>query len=179
MAGPVLKNSTNLPVMKNKKPYPLVFSTVLFFILFAASSSCHKPGDDSPGSSAQFSAVINGEDFKPTIAGAFAQLGEFSIIGLMPKSKDTFQLMLSFKDTVTVHSKLTFNDYEAKLIYINIKGSPTYSSWAWYAHGAVSFTTVDKTNKKLAGKFNGVIYLHGAPADSLVITNGQFNTTYQ
>ena len=164
--------------MKNKKPYALVFSTVFIAVFFAGISSCHKPNED-PAPGTQFSARINGEDFKPTIVVSAAKLGLFVITGFMAKSTDTFQLNLSFRDTVTVNSKLAFANDQAVLYHINTKGAPTYSSWAWYAHGTVSFTTVDKVNKKLAGKFSGVLYLHGAPPDSLVVTDGQFNTTYQ
>ena len=164
--------------MKNKTTWLVALAPLFLIVLFAGISSCHKP-DDGPGAATQFSATINGESFQPTTVLSKAANGLFVITGLMPKAADTFQLQLLFRDTINVRSKLTFKNDEAILFYINIKGSPTYSSWAWYAHGEVTFTTVDKTNKKLAGNFNGVIYIHGAPADSLVVKDGQFNITYK
>lgn len=163
--------------MKNK-PLPVPALSLVLIVALLGTSSCHKP-DDGPGAATQFSATINGEAFQPIAVASQAQNGLFVITGFMPKATDTVQLQLSFRDTVNVHSKLTFKNDESVLYYINTKGSPTYSSWAWYAHGDVTFTTVDKINKKLAGNFSGVIYLHGAPADSLVVKDGRFNTTYK
>ena len=164
--------------MKNKTPFFVALASVCILVLFAGLGSCRKP-DDGPGAAARFSATINGESFQPAVVESRAQNGLFVITGTMPKAPDTFQLQLLIRDTISVHSKLTFRNNEATLYHINIKGSPVYSSYAWYAHGEISFTTVDKTNKKLAGKFSGVIYIHGAPADSLVIKDGLFNTAYK
>jgi hypothetical protein len=160
------------------KPLPVPVLSIVLIVALLGASGCRKP-DDGPGAAARFSATINGEIFQPTKVESHAQNGLFVITGLMPKAADTFQLQLLIRDTINVHSKLTFKNNEATLYHINTKGSPTYSSLAWYAHGEITFTSVDKSNKKLAGQFSGVIYIHGAPADSLVITDGQFNTTYK
>ena len=56
--------------------------------------------------------------------------------------------------------------------------SKLYSGQDDKSHGSVTVTTLDKTNKKIAGKFEGVIYDAFGAKDSVVIKGGQFNTTY-
>ena len=62
--------------------------------------------------------------------------------------------------------------------YFNVKKTIEFGNYG-DSHGTVTFTTVDKTNKKIVGKFSGVLYEHGSNPDSVIVKDGQFNTTYE
>ena len=156
-------------------PVPLLL-IVFILAISVVSISCGNK-DKAPNPTAQFSATINGASFLPSYANAFHEYEVINIYGIMPKATDSFQLSVSIPDTATVNTTLTTND-DVYIRYVSVKGYPTYSSAARTGHGTVTLTTVDKTNKKLAGSFSGVLYKHAADVDSLVVTNGQFNIFY-
>jgi hypothetical protein len=159
--------------MKTKNRQILAMSTVIALTLSIAITSCKKDKDDS-GSSVQFSATVNGTAFKPNLVTA-AELGDYIVVmGYEYKSGDTALIELTLPDTITVNSKLTFDD-AAGLDYY--KGKVNYGNWG-DSHGTVSFTTVDKSTKKIVGSFNGVLYKPNNTTDSVVIKDGTFNTTY-
>jgi hypothetical protein len=163
--------------MKNKTFRLLGLSTVFATALTIGFSSCKKDKNDNGGASGQFSATIGSNAFRPSQVEADLSQGFFEIAGIQVVSGDSLILDLGFPDTVTVNSKLNF--YSSDLSYVTTKSLKFYSSSASSAHGSVTFTTVDKTNKKLAGKFSGVLYGIFGTSDSLVIKDGQFNTAYK
>ena len=158
--------------MKNKRLLGL--STAFAIALAIGVTSCKKDKNDSPGESAKLSANIGGTAYQPNKVVAWASSPYIVITSYQIRSNDTVSLQMSFRDTVTVNSKLVLDDIDLR--YFNTKLTLNYMSDG-DSHGSVTFTTVDKTNKKIAGKFSGVIY-HGYN-DSLVVKDGQFNTTYQ
>jgi hypothetical protein len=162
--------------MKTKNRQILAMSTVLALTFSIAITSCKKDKDDS-GASAQFSATINGTAFKPSIVSAFTFFSYIEIIGYEARSGgDTLMLDLSIPSDATVDTKITFEN-NAGLDYYNTKGTIEYGNYG-DSHGTVTLTSVDKTNKKIAGTFNCVLYNPNSSSDSLVVKDGKFNTTY-
>jgi hypothetical protein len=163
--------------MKSKiLPLP---SLLIAFILAisVASISCGNK-DKVPNPTAQFSATINGASFLPFYANGLSDNEVFTIYGSMGTATDSFQLSVSITNKATVNTTLTNNNDDVYIRYYNLKGYPTYSSAARTGHATLTLTTIDKTNKRLAGNFSGVLYKQAADVDSLVITNGQFNISY-
>ena len=163
--------------MKIKNRQFLILPVVLILTISIAVTSCKKDKDDNPGESAKFSANVGGIAFKPAVVAAFAQFGYINVQGYEIRSGDTISLQLSLPDTITVNAKLTFED-NAGLDYFNVKKTIEFGNYG-DSHGTVTFTTVDKTNKKIVGKFSGVLYEHGSNPDSVIVKDGQFNTTYE
>jgi hypothetical protein len=95
----------------------------------------------------------------------------------MRSGNDSIFLQLVVAESANVNSELSFN--EASLTYSNYRGDFMYIGSRSPSHGNVTFTTWDKTNKKIAGNFSGVIYRYLSTNDSLVVTNGQFRASYE
>jgi len=146
----------------------IVVSTLLF------STSCKKSGGGSSG----ISATINGSGFNPGQTQAVDLQGGVTIAGMTVSGKDTTGIAVSFSDTITVNkSQDIFNSNNVIVTYL-IKGV-SYDSWSDHSHGTLTVTTLDKTGKRVAGTFSGVIYNGFSNSlDSVVVTNGTFNTTY-
>jgi hypothetical protein len=152
------------------------------FTLFALAASSFilvtigcKKSNSTPGASGAFSATMSGTAYQPSVVAAFDQQSFINVEGLQLTSGDSVSLQVSIPDTASVTSVVSFD--AADIEYFDTKGSIAFSSTNSPSHGAITFSTLDKTNKKITGKFNGVLY--GNNNDSVVVTNGQFNTAYQ
>jgi hypothetical protein len=164
--------------MKTKSRQILAFSTVVALTLSVAVTSCKKDKDEdaNSGASAQFAANVGGVAFKPNTVEAYTFFNFIMISGKEGRAGgDSVLLELSIPNTVTENSKFTFDD-NIGLDYYNEKKTFVYENYG-DAHGTVNFTTVDKTNKKIAGTFSGVLYSRST-LDSVVVKDGKFNTTY-
>ena len=152
-------------------------SAVLAFTLSIAITSCKKDKDENSGASAQFSATINGTAFKPSIVSAISWNNYIMITGYQATSGgDSLILDLNIPADATVDTKLTFEN-NAGLDYYNLKQTWSYGNY-YPSHGTVKLTTIDKTNKKVAGTFDCVLY-PGSGSDSVVVKDGKFNTTWK
>ena len=148
----------------------LGLSVIAISTLFFATS-CSKSNSNS--SSTSITASINGTAYQPAAIQAIDSLGIIGILGF--KTSDTSALYVEFQDSVRLNVPY---DITGDLAYAEYsRGFSGYSSWIGSSHGTITVTSLDKTNKKVAGKFSGVIYAQSS--DSVVIANGQFNTTYQ
>jgi hypothetical protein len=161
--------------MKTKNRQFLALSTAFTLALSIGVTSCKKD-NDSPGESAKFSANISGIAYQPNKVVAFDNPTTISIQSYQIRSGDTVSLQLSFPSDLTVNSKFTLEN-EADLYYFNTKKTMDYSTWSSKAHGTVTFSAVDKTNKTVVGKFSGVIY--ASSTDSVTVKDGQFNVSYK
>jgi hypothetical protein len=144
-------------------------------VLCAATFSACKKDKNDNNASGQLSANVGGTAFQPVAVTSLLYSTELIVAGYQVKSGDSTVLSLTIPSTATVSSVLTFDDVDVD--YYNSKSD--YTSFSSKSHGTVSLTTFDKTGKKIAGKFSGVLYQWGNANDSVVIKDGQFNTTYQ
>lgn len=160
--------------MKNKTFRLLGLSTAFAAVLTIGFSSCKKDKDND--SSAALSATIGTNAFKPKAVLAASQGGYIQIVGGQTLPGDSVYLEVVFPDTVKVNTRLDFEVADLELATFST--SKLYDGSADKSHGSVTVTTFDKTNKKVAGKFEGVIYDAFGGTDSIVIKDGQFNTTY-
>jgi hypothetical protein len=151
------------------------FTKALSLLVLSAAtfSACKKDKDN--GASGQLSANVGGTAFSPAVVTGLSYSTEIIIAGYQVKSGDTTVLSLSIPASATTTAALDFDDVDVD--YYNSKSD--YTSLSSKSHGTVSVTTFDKTGKKIAGKFSGVLYQWGNSSDSVVIKDGQFNTTYQ
>ena len=156
---------------------PVVFSIVASCMLIIFVTSCKKSNDSNTPT---FTAKIGGTAYNSsyTYAYYFTPQSLIFIEGLEMRSGDSVFLTLVVPDSANVNSKLSFN--EASLHYSTYRGAFNYIGYRAPSHGTVTFSTWDKTSKRIAGNFSGVIYDYfGNYNDSLVVTNGQFRASYE
>ena len=152
----------------------LTISALIAFSFAIVTTSCKKSNSSTdPG---PFSATIGGIAYQPSKVAAFDQLAYVNIEGLQIKSGDSISLQLSIPDTETVSSVIDFS--HATLKYFDTKKLIWFET-TYPAHGSITFSTWDKTNRKIVGKFTGVLYGGASGNDSVVVSNGQFNTAYE
>jgi hypothetical protein len=156
-----------------KKTKFRLLSLAAFALIIA--SACKKDSDN--GDSGKFSASINGTAFQPSLAGALYAYDYITITGFQAVSNDSLVLSLDIPDTAHVNVPISFED--GRLSYTKSKSGDTYYSWGNGSHGSTILSSWDKTNKKIAGTFSGVVYPQYGGNDSIVVTNGQFNINYQ
>jgi hypothetical protein len=145
----------------------------LLVLCAATFSACKKDKDN--GASGQLSATVGGTAFQPAAVTSLLYSTELIVAGYQIKSGDTTVLSLSIPASATATSVLDFDDVDVD--YYNSKSD--YTSISSKSHGTVSLTAFDKTGKKIAGKFSGVLYQWGSTTDSVIVKDGQFNTSYQ
>jgi len=154
--------------MKRQKPL-----SIAAFALLVAVASCKK--DNNSGPNSQLSATVSGTVFNPSVVHALSEPDFIVVFGTQAKSGDSLFLELAIPDTARVNMPVSFENTD--VAYFNFKGTFYYASWLPPSHGTITLNTYDKSNKEIAGSFSGVLYGNGT--DSMVITNGQFNTTYK
>ena len=157
----------------SNRPFVTLSALIAFSFAFV-TTSCKK--SNSSTDAGPFSATMSGTAYQPSKVAAFDQLSYVNIEGLQIKSGDSISLQLSIPDTETVSSVVDFD--HASLKYFDTKGLIRFET-TYPAHGSITFSTWDKTNRKIVGKFSGVLYGGASGNDSVVISNGQFNTAYE
>ena len=163
--------------MKNKTFRLLGLSTVFATVLAIGFTSCKKDKDDNNGgSSAPMSATVGANAFKAKAAVGVSHNGLIEVTGGAPMPNDSLVIEVFFEDTAKLNTKLGFDVADIEMA--TISSVKLYDGSDPRSHGSVTVTTLDKTNKKVAGKFEGVIYDAFGGADSLVVKDGTFNTTY-
>jgi hypothetical protein len=162
--------------MKNKRLLGL--SAAFALTLAIGVTSCKKDKDDN-GSSAPMSATVGTDAFSTLAVVATSHYGLIDVTGAGATKSDTVSLSFSFRDTVNTNAQLPFKNIYVDLGRCKNGSCKSYSSQNTKTHGTLTFTSVDKTNYKIAGKFSGVIYDTYGGADSVVVKDGQFNTTWK
>jgi len=157
-------------VMKNLS---LRLLTVGILALISAAA-CKKSKD---GDSGGLSATINGSSYQGSQVTGIYQQGYITIGGVQFQGGDSLFLSLDIPDTAHVNNPIDL--YSGGITYIKWKTKNTYEYDFNGSHGSTTLTSWDKANKKIAGNFKGVIYSVTNSNDSIVVANGQFNTTYK
>jgi len=146
--------------------------TVVGLALAIFVTACKK--DKDGGESGKFGATLNGAAFQPTAVVAVEESSFITIAGFQLAANDSMYLSLDIPDTAHVNTSISFNHGNLYLY----KGKTDTDYWGYFSpsHGSTTITNWDKTSKTISGNFSGVIY--AGASDSIVVTNGHFNTTY-
>ncbi|WP_431216550.1 hypothetical protein ACQ86N_19290 [Puia sp. P3] len=148
----------------------LGLSVIAISTLFFASS-CKKSNSNSNN----LSATISGSGYSAAQVQAADVYGVIGVVGMSISGKDTTGFAVQFDDTATVGKKLDINGLDMTEVSYQSK-TASYDSWFPSAHGTLTLSTYDKTGKRVAGTFSGTLY--SSTGDSVVITNGSFNSSY-
>jgi hypothetical protein len=159
----------------------------LAFIAISSASllvvaSCSKSNNN--GSSAGISATVGGSTWSNnfTVQGVYSQSGAAFIIGgVQIKSGDSTGIDVGFGSPVTLNKALTSDGIVVDVVYIDGKTQAFYDGSPLTAggHSTITVTSYDSTGHKVGGTFNGVLYNESNSNDSIVVTNGKFNSSYQ
>jgi hypothetical protein len=160
----------------------LVASTSIFALLTA--SSCKKSNNNSSGSG--MSATISGTAFNSAVSqGGFSQsANEWFVGGYSVKSNDTsilevgiFHFFPSENPQFVVGKSFTTDTTSAYVDYFsNGFNGKDYDASNGNGFATFTVTSLDTTGHKIAGTFSGVLY--ASSSDSVIVTNGNFNSSY-
>jgi len=160
----------------------LVASASTFALLTA--SSCKK--SSSNPSSGGISATVAGTAFNPAVvqAGYFESANEWYVGGYSIKSNDTsilevgiFQFFPNQNPQFVVGKSFTTDTTSAYVDYfVNGFSGKDYDASNGNGFATFTVTSLDTTAHKIAGTFSGTLYANAN--DSIVVTNGNFNTSY-
>jgi hypothetical protein len=159
----------------SNRAFALVVISSTFLL---ASTSCKK--SNSGGSSAGISATVNGTAWTTSfpINGFYVTANqEFELGGLQVKSGDSTGFALAFLGPVVLNHPMSSDTAGVDIGYISFKTQTEYDGGQIAGHSILNITSYDGNAHKIAGTFSGVLYNLGG-SDSLVITNGSFNSTY-
>ena len=153
-----------------------VIGAVIFMV-----SSCSKSGGGSSGNSV--SATVNGTAWSnnfPVIAFSTPN-GGFSIVGAQYKAGDSTSVDVAFVAPFVLNQPISSDTSAFILAYTDIKnGIQTGYAVLTGGFGNAVYTvnSFDSSGHRISGTFSGVLYNISTFSDSVVITNGKFNTSY-
>ncbi|HLI92508.1 MAG TPA: hypothetical protein VKU83_02815 [Puia sp.] len=156
----------------------LVLSSAVVF----AAASCKKSGTGNSG--ATLSASVSGTAWTPNYptAAYYATSGsQFNIVGLYYKNGDSTAFVLDFFSPVNVNQAINSDTSNIDVQYVVAKPGSTQvydGSYMSGGHAILTVTSYDSTGHKIAGTFSGVLYNVSGGTDSVLVTNGAFNTSY-
>jgi hypothetical protein len=140
--------------------------------------SCKKSNGPT-GAAAQLSATVGANSFQPVLVVAIDNAAHIGIAALQVTNGDSLYMTVFVPDTAKAGKAVAFSMYgDAAVTYSNSKGTIVYSSVEQSAHGTITVSSFDKSNKKVAGNFSGVIYSSLPNSHDSLKVNGQFNTSY-
>jgi len=152
------------------------------FSLVTATVGCKKSNSSSgSGGSNSISATIGGSAWNTTVPtqtiySNFSSV--FEIGGGSVKSGDTTTMAVTIGTPFPLHTPISSDTAEVDLLYSNLHTQAGYDGGAQAGHCLITVTSWDSVNHKIAGTFTGVMYNFTGGTDSLVVTNGNFNTAY-
>jgi hypothetical protein len=142
-------------------------------------TSCKK--SSSGGTSAGLSATVNGTAWANNfeVIGLFSiSGGEFEIGGDQFKGGDSTAIAIQFLSPVVLNHAISSDTAGVDVGYIDSKNLIEYDGGAIAGHSVLTITSYDSAGHKIGGTFSGVLYNTSGGSDSLIVTNGKFNTTF-
>ena len=157
------------------------FSGTIALVLLIADCSKSNNNNSGTGLSATVgsSTFVNGA--MPGELQAIYNTGGpyFDIAGLNLSAHDTSAMEITVPPTSKLGQTVSS---DTSLVTINY--SPHFPALVYMAgfgfggHAIATITALDSVNHKISGTFSGVVYNQSGGSDSLVVTNGKFNTSY-
>jgi hypothetical protein len=147
---------------------------LLCAVLLAASCSKNNNGSSSSGS---FSATVGSTNYQATVTlGAFSySLGELAVLSYSRLPNDTSAIQVTMPWPTTFNQPLPA-DPLLTLTYA-AKGKE-YDAYSNQGQLQLTVTSIDSTGHKIACSFTATGHATTNFYDSVVITNGKFNTSY-
>jgi hypothetical protein len=150
------------------------------FMLVAISCKKSSNSNNNNSSNGSISASINGSAWANSfpIIGAYSTgSGNFDFEGIQLKGGDSTGMALAFLSPTALNQAISSDSGWVDIEYVAPK-QVLYDGGQTSGHSILTVTSYDPTSLKIAGTFSGVLYNISGGSDSLVVTNGSFNSTY-
>jgi hypothetical protein len=147
-----------------------------------AVTGCKKSNNNGSGSGTM-SASIGGTAWAnnyPLVSfyASSGGIGLFDIVGLQFKGGDSTSLDLEFSSPITLNLPVNSDTSAFLAAYTDTKTQLNYGVLPGLGSAVLTITAYDSTGHTIAGTFSGVLYNLSTFTDSLVVTNGKFNSTF-
>jgi hypothetical protein len=95
------------------------------------------------------------------------------------KSNDTSGFDVTIPAPITLNKAISTDSGSTSIAYLTgTTGGKAYLATGGYGSGVLIVTSLDTTGHKIAGTFTGTLYNSISYADSVVVTNGKFSSSY-
>lgn len=157
----------------------LIVPALCAFALLAISVGCKK-SNNSTNSTSAVSASMGSTAYSASTTNTFAWYSTdstvYQFVSFAVNGTDTtgleFQIFTPFTVGTTITDQTMVNmDYF-------VSSTKDYSAGWGTGHIAMTVTSQDTLNHKIAGTFTATLYNNLNQGDSLQVTNGKFNTAY-
>jgi hypothetical protein len=158
----------------------MAFAVITSAFMLVAISCKKSSNSNNNSSNGSISASINGSAWANSfpIIGAFSiGSGNFEFQGIQLKGGDSTGMALVFLTPFTVNQAVSSDSGWVDVEYI-APMQVLYDGGHTSGHSILTVTSYDPAGQKIAGTFSGVLYNISGGSDSLVVTNGSFNSTY-
>ncbi len=151
-------------------------SVMVVLTLAACSKSNNNSGVTTQGN---LSATVGSSSFSAmSTFGFYSQsLALIGVLGYTIQSSDTTLIQLEMAYIPPVNKTFS-SDSISELGLSYQAGSKHYGAFLGQGSVVINLSTADTVLHNLAGTFSGVVYNDLNASDSVVITNGKFNTGY-
>ncbi|HXB33315.1 MAG TPA: hypothetical protein VNV35_07830 [Puia sp.] len=163
------------------------FNRAMAFLIVSSAfllavTSCKKSNSNGSGSGSM-SASIGGTAWANNypLIGFYASssgVGLFDIVGLQFKSGDSTTFDLEFGTPITLNHPVSSDTSAFIAAYTDSKTQADYGVLPGFGDAVLTITSYDSTGHTIAGTFSGVLYNLSTFTDSLVVTNGKFNSSF-
>jgi hypothetical protein len=164
-------------------PNLFLASVIIPTVLLAAAASCKKSNNNnSNNNSAALSASVNDTAWANSfpLTATYSVGGQnLQILGEQLKNGDTTGLGVVIYSPILLNAPVSSSngliDVEyARSQFIYDGGGNGLNA----GHSTVTVTSYDSTGETIAGTFSGVLYNISGGSDSVIVTNGQFKTSF-
>jgi len=167
----------------------VLFLDILLSGMIVSFAGCKKSSSGNPSNNAgSITATLNGTAWSSnllTMAIYYTSNDEFQLFGIQHKGADSSKFGLLITAPVTLNKPVgpdtpinsfgQFND----VVFRNMVSGQSYDGMPDFGgRSTLMVTALDSTARKISGTFSGVLYNVANSSDSLVVTNGSFNTSY-
>jgi hypothetical protein len=157
----------------------LILPGLCAFAILAISVGCKKSNTITNSSSLSAAMGSTNINISGSNLGSWYSTDSsiFEIGGLSLYGKDTAILGIQLTPPFTVNTAVT--DWRSVSIdYYIPSTSQDYFAGDGLGHVSLTVTAQDTVNHRITGVFSGVLYNGISGNDSMVVTNGKFNTAY-
>jgi hypothetical protein len=145
-------------------------------------AGCSKNNSSSTASEGTMTATVNGTAYTAkayVIAGYLTSYGQIIVQGDSINNNDTTEIQVAMPYPPAVNVPISTDSTQfAAVTYV--RGGVEYDAFNGYgySHGVITLSSADTVNHRVIGTFSGVVYNTALSTDSVVLTNGTFNSTY-
>jgi hypothetical protein len=164
-----------------KFPYKRALALALVFSgILLAATSCKKSNNNN-SANGSMTATVNGTAWSNNLGtvGLYTIIGgQFGIAGGQLKSGDTTAFELSFVSPIALNQTISSDTSQILIVYSDNKTQQAYDGYFGIGYSLLTITSYDSTGHTVGGTFSGVLYNSTNSNDSVVVTNGKFNTSF-